>query len=308
DAAVGDLERYLASRDIPYYSVAALAGVKISAESRFANDIALVPFEAVPDSLQKRIYGPRPFDHSPLRPVPSAALLRRTTYPRRHDATLAGGAMIGGLGIPEDLYEAALLLTLAGPSAVAIVGAWFTPEPWVPLGHICSGSAHSNALSVIDQFAQRTLTPEEIEHAIRLHRLYSGLQSTTRNRLAVPLRRFNQALRRSDAIDAAVDLAVSLETLLLGDRTERGEIGFTLRIRAARFLGLDVEDRRNIDRQVRGLYGIRSARAERGPAPASVEAQPTGEFLRGAYRLAARAIERAIENGLPGDWMDVVLG
>jgi len=304
--AVADVERYLSSNDIPYTVVAAIAGVEVSAGCELGGKVRIIPFSEVPDSLPKRIHDHRPLDHWPLRAEPKAALILTTSLPRRHEPHQV--AILGGFGIPQTLYEAALLLTMSGPSAVGIMAAWPTPAEWVPCGHLCGNFAWSSALWGGEPGRSRLLNNEDLDSARTLHQAYLALPSVRRGALEIPLRRLNQALRRVDPVDAAVDLAVALETLFLPEYGPgRGEIGLSLRLRAARFLATGAADRQAVSKLVHGIYRIRSAGAHTGKAPEKAEGLATSELLQRGYDLTVRALEKAIKQGLPDDWNAVLL-
>jgi len=58
---------------------------------------------------------------------------------------------------------------------------------------------------------------------------------------------------------------ISLENLLLGSKKD-SEIGYRFRVRGAHVLGLDLDSRKGIQRQLRDLYTLRSTIVHSGSA------------------------------------------
>jgi hypothetical protein len=129
-----------------------------------------------------------------------------------------------------------------------------------------------------------------------------------REHLRVPLRRINYALRRWSDVDRAIDLGVALEAAFLNDREpERGELSFTIRLRAARFMGLDRESRQRIAKKTGFLYRLRSIAVHSGTIKNERDGQNTHEALKEGVTFAATVLAKQIMSG-PPDWADVVFG
>ena len=121
------------------------------------------------------------------------------------------------------------------------------------------------------------------------------------------MNRLNLSLRRKFPVDAAIDLGIALETLYVSDLPRDATIGFTLRVRASRYLSTGKTERKQVFRALRQLYKLRSRAAHTGEIPVVVDGIPASEVLGECSRLAAQTISRFVRYGEP-DWTDVVLG
>jgi hypothetical protein len=115
-------------------------------------------------------------------------------------------------------------------------------------------------------------------------------------------------MRTGELVDASIDLGVALESLLLSDREpDRGELGFTLRLRAARFLETDPARRRALARLVGAVYRARSTAVHTGQLPDRMDGHTTKALIAEGQLIAARAAQEIIRSGFP-DWQAVVFG
>jgi hypothetical protein len=134
------------------------------------------------------------------------------------------------------------------------------------------------------------------------------LNERMHQRLRVPLRHLNRAQRRSDIVDAAIDFGVAIDSLFLAEREpDRGELGLTLRLRAARLLGSTLDERRSIAKYFSTAYGIRSSAVHAGVVSDKIEGMAARKFLTVGYQYSARAVQMLIEQGEP-DWSQLLLG
>jgi hypothetical protein len=111
-------------------------------------------------------------------------------------------------------------------------------------------------------------------------------------------------MRRPDPVDAAIDLGITLESLFINN-PERGELTFQLRLRAARVLGRDEEDRARVFTLVNELYSVRSAAVHSGVIPTTRGTIP--DLLKAGFELAAQAITTFLQTGEPQDWTKIIL-
>ncbi len=304
--ALEDLKRYLREEKVPYVKIAAVAGIELEQETEFSDGIRLVHFGNVPDSFQKRIVGPRPMDHFPQRLIPTCALVCSVAVEKQYSAAAQTEFTLTVQG-DRNLHDPSLIISTVALWPTAILASWGSPEPWVPCGHLAKGWSASLAID-FGRIHTKRLSRDEIAAAAELYRKYTQLDELRKARVRLPLSRLNQAMRRVSLIDAAIDVCIALETLFLNEEdpgpTERG---LSLRLRAARSLGASLEERGDIYSVIRGAYRIRSAGVHSGKIPDKVEGRPVDEVLNRAFQVAARAITRSIEEGLPDDWTRLLL-
>ncbi len=79
---------------------------------------------------------------------------------------------------------------------------------------------------------------------------------------SIGFERIEMASIRTKPVDSLIDTMIALEALVLsdaGDPRERGEMRFRLSLRIARFLSNSYEERKQISRNVKNAYDLRSA-------------------------------------------------
>ena len=146
------------------------------------------------------------------------------------------------------------------------------------------------------------------EQARSVYYAFARLDEGRKVRLRLAMERLNRAIRRLSPVDAAIDLGIVLEVLFRHDMPDNRELTYQLKLRAARYLGSDYEDRLRIFTLIGHLYGIRSAAIHTGKVPNKTKTRnkPTHEVLDEGFALAARTIVRFIFEGDP-DWERVTL-
>jgi len=297
--AIEDLNRYLTAPLISYHVVMVLGNINVKEPVELANDTRLVPFAEVPDSFWKEEVLEEYKQFAPSL-QPSAGLLHLRSFKRCH-------VPVGQPypPFPKDLYEgvddARLVLTLVGPSAPANLGSWDELPPWVP--HRGSSAGGESPLNMGGCFEKKSY---DWSKAKPIHGKWVRLSAKEKRHLRVPLQRLNTAMRRERGVDSAIDLGIALKAVFLSDREpDRGELGFTLRIRAARLLKADRGSRQELSRLIRTLYEIRSSAVHTGEIPEVIQGMRIHRILGEGYLLTAQAIEHITMNGEP-DWQAII--
>lgn len=297
--AVENLKRYVVDEKIPFVEVLALVGIEVSEGVDLGRGIRLVPFDGVPKSAQKIYFGSGGMYLG--RPAATAALVCTSVLPKHHGEDPLPG-------YPADrrreLVDAWRILTLVGPCAPVQLASWATPEAWVPRNLFITG--HSIGGSEIGPTKETVLSADKFAYAREIHELYAGLSKEMKRPIRIPLERLNQAIRRLELGDAAIDLGISFESLFLSDREpDRGELGFTLRIRVARYLKSSEQERRELARLVQRIYKIRSTAVHTGETLAEVDGIPSKQLLEQGYEVMANSIDKLIRKGIP-DWPSII--
>jgi hypothetical protein len=138
--------------------------------------------------------------------------------------------------------------------------------------------------------------------------------------IAPARRRFVFAGDRSRDDDRLVDLMIAAESLFLSDAgraSERTELGFRLRLRAASFLSTPKWTSRQLFTQFGRAYRVRSAIVHGGEPDAKDVRSPSGEqvqlrdfvdLFEDLMRLALKqSMGAAVTKGFPPDWLELVL-
>lgn len=165
------------------------------------------------------------------------------------------------------------------------------------------------------------VTEEEIAAAKSLHTqfLHPHIDSKSKKILEMALSRWRmakkhekrQARKAENQVDQMIDLGIAFESIYLGGDV-RGELSFTLRIRAAWFLGKNAEERESILREFKVIYDCRSRAVHSGRLDDFVKVgkkpTPLDEFLAMAQNRCADSIKKIIERGGFPDWDKLITG
>ncbi len=326
EAAVLSLEQYTASSFTPGYEILALAGVEIQQNYQVTEDITLVPFSALPLSYAKDALDP-PLLHPEfllsigLSPnyamkyrgqAPKAALIRPIkispkSYPL--DYSLDDQELFR---LDDQLYQVCECMTLIGPSAPLSFAHWTEVDQEVPCSQLL-GSGWSEPVHDVMPTHAYKYNETDLNEMGKLASQFLGLSQGTKDKLRVPLLRMNQALRRTNLADKAIDLGIALEALLLNDRSYQEQITFTFRLRGAWLLGNDLIARSRLMAIFKALYELRSAAVHSGKVSANTKVTGRGKvetrtLLDEGIRLCGDTIRKIISQQEFPDWEDLVLG
>ena len=198
------------------------------------------------------------------------------------------------LAIVENIREAITASTLSEHAAPTVAEAWVEfvdPEiEAASIGHTWQMSRHDG------RHAHHPTTLDE--DMIAWIETYLKLPPKLAAACRVPLQRLNLARRRVNAGDKAIDGCIGLEALLSG--TGSGDLMHKLSIRTALLLGKDLTERREIKKNVKDFYAVRSGMVH-GRSGQAKDEQSAKEGLR----LLLLAIRAVIGTGVvpdPEEW------
>jgi hypothetical protein len=150
-----------------------------------------------------------------------------------------------------------------------------------------------------------TMTPyrlsvSEIQEVITL---YQHLRrSPGRTKLEVALSRFNTSYGRSDYRERVIDLVIALENLF-GEETigQTTEVGYRLRMRVARYLGTNADERKHLKKFISHLYTLRSKIVHGDPKANDEEIQkifkrPLAEVMTELMDIVRRSLRMLLAN------------
>lgn len=168
-----------------------------------------------------------------------------------------------------------------GPLAVdAFVGAWSNGSP--------------------PQIMKYRLKASDVEEVVSTHRALRAFPK--RAKIEVALKRFNDSYRTFDHRERIVDLVIALESLF-GEETvgQSTEVGYRLRMRAARYLGVDATERQQLKKFLTELYSLRSKIVHGDLASTDQLIQkrfgkPLAEVVSETQDIVRRALRRMISN------------
>jgi hypothetical protein len=317
EQTLDNLIRFLTATELPYRATLALGGITPDSACTLGPNITLLPWEELPDSHRKR-ESIAMLINLGVFIMPTAALVRDVTLPRLNvPETAVRPGIITPVAVDyTDLRDALLCIGLVGPVAPYELFTWVEPPEWAPILEIALGTP--SALFHERDRHSRQWPSEGARQVWDLCQKLAQLPTNHRELMRLRMRRLNSAMRRQDPVDAAIDLGITLESLFLND-PERGELTFQLRLRAARVLGRDYDDRVRVFNLVNDLYVIRSAAVHSGHIPSLKQLRnrlrspyksgTTEDLLKAGFTLAAEAITAFLQGDQPQqDWLKITLG
>lgn len=319
--AVQSLDKFLKLDHVPVEGVYALSGVKLPREVELTSDLKLVPFNYIPESSHKSNFiGPvsqiiRYMCGLPPYLQPTAAFVKNyRANPKVLDAPKGTRSLSTDYKDPE-ISDACLWLSLIGDTRPMVVVSWFNVADWVPFSRHSIGGGITyhhpdiSSKTLIHHVAEFTET--DIAKVQELHRKFEALKDTDKSKLRVPLARLNQALRRPQQVDQAIDLGTALEALLISEGT-REQLSLTFRLRGAWLLGDTPYRRVKLYDEFESIYTLRSKAVHSGVLK-PIEKQKkkdivVGELLDRGFDYCRRAIYKIICEGKFPKWESLVLG
>ena len=150
-----------------------------------------------------------------------------------------------------------------------------------------------------------TASETDIHEAMSLYRARKNLSPRFATKLKVSIDRWIKSKANLNKVDTFTDLGIALESLYLEDMPDSGEFRFRLSLRAAWYLGKNLETRQALMRDFRKIYDLRSRAVHTGDIRSEAA---TREFTQRAQDLCLQSIIKIIENGRFPDWNQLVLG
>jgi hypothetical protein len=307
--AVRRFKNALKKTKAPGFHVAALSAPKIDREIRLSNDVALVPFNLLPNSPQKERLWQRQFmrEFGILQP-PSAALVLRTWidplfYSAHGEPLVSADATSSPF---EKLEHTRLCLTLIGPCAPIRLSGWFqfkddTLNELSMAGNTSYPSPPEWAPLMIPK-------PEgfDAKKAQATVRGFSQLKGHDRDKVRRALERLLQTMCRRLPGDAAIDLSIALEALV-GDVGAAGEHTWKVGMRSALLAGENLDVRKEVRDVIKGVYKIRSQVMHDGVVAKNMEHKAIDLVHKGILKTTSILTNVIKRGGLPLSWSDFEL-
>jgi hypothetical protein len=315
EAAVAWLEKVLATRSARGIAVYTLWGFKATDRTRLANDVDLVPFDALPPSRQRAALSEPTFLGTHQRgpgysfsPPTSALVSSVSIDPYLADADVE--MPVESRADLRDRFEAIRHCLAISRRGVVMPGpSWFQYEdPDLEAALLGSGTSFGH-----QEVVPLLVTDEgtvDLQDAAGIVARFLALPDGVRDRARTAMERVHLAFIRSKPADKALELAIALETLLV---ESPGENTFKIALRSALLTSPDPQTRSTNRAMIEAAYRLRSALMHSGKAPS--ECRVRGQSQRPATEVAANATDIAVnvvrriltDGGLP-DWNLVELG
>lgn len=292
-----------------------LAGVSVTKSVKLDNNIHLLPWEDVPDSNEKEIFAPRSprarlgLILSQMRATASSVIRVRSTkrqvlFSSINDAkTVAQDSDINER--TEKIRDVIRCITALSVHAVDMIGSWSRFDR--KIANALSFSGYSQSPTVFEPAlwaASRKPNPLDGKAVAKLFRQFQKMSSPEQKVMRIALDRLNQALRRQNLVDKAIDLGIALEVILLHGINEgdRGEMRYRSSVRGATFLGENKAERAQIFNRLRDTYDLRSAAVHSGVIKSEKRKKSPEKILEEAIRDTADIARKLIDRGSFPDW------
>ncbi|HTF40871.1 MAG TPA: hypothetical protein VK754_09795 [Propionibacteriaceae bacterium] len=304
EQACADLHRFLSTDDFPYTMRVAVSGVFTDHDVQFGPGLWLRADrnKHLPEPLQ-----PKGFFRSLLH-MPMVALIeeRVQKITKRPEQDSSESEFLRASLEADDVLLCLSLVAL--PAVPFLVGLVCQPADWVPFyGYL------DYPRSLESSGHQKRLWKNQTQRAQMIYDSFRSLTPRAKDRIRLPMRRLNTAMRRRDDADSAIDLGIALEGLVLGETDSDKK--YQLGVRCAFLLGDDPDSRHRVYDLATVLYHLRNRGVHRGVLkPDDLKKTPfkgreVRKVLEEGGKLVAEVIERFMENNAQDPaWDSLVLG
>jgi len=268
--ATDKLEAYLNAEEVNYLAVIWVVGLEAESIIRISGNVDLVPISLMPDNSDREYFEQHDFNFLSSGVVkPKAALVARssTTKVLANDPSKEDKKNRARIQSTfQALYNNALLLNLLPELAcIANYSTSYLEEsvPPEPFG----GRGGSRPLQDIAGTHKMTKATTEIMTTHNYSDLLKSFNSLTGKELErwrLIISRLSQAKRRFEIADKVLDLCIAMEMAIMSDHGPAEQLSLTFRLRGARILSNDPDERKKIHDQLKAIYGYRSKVAHSG--------------------------------------------
>lgn len=301
------LTQWESGEPIPFESHIVLEGISVEQPIETPDGIRVVPMPTSSNELSAELPGFLQQDIGIMELAGAAKLLVTNTIRsavfREHDPTMENYE-VGVVSGPQIYSNHSLdllcqSLALATNSSAWWRAAWSECAAWRAFGHT---GTHMSYHSAARSRSKTPIDQETLLYALTLFgRLSDGEGIPPRLSLAIDRWVMSKGGRSLD--DQFIDLRIVLEALYLSD-DDRGEFTFRVALYGAWHLGTDPQDREQISKCLRDLYG-RASRAIHGNTKDYTDKDR--ELLSNAQDLCRKSILKMLDHGRP-DFRSLSLG
>lgn len=304
-----ELNQFLDSDDTEILHVLWVYGVTSDKPIQLQNGICLMPGIEMPDSHEKEKFIEDTTFSQPGKPNPISALTKINRRPKlmsdRPNPKLAQASM----KIERDLYNTAYLMNaLPLVCCMPAFSTTYSPEG-VPLGPFGGSGGGHQILDTIP-YSQTRMRDDDTNILSELFNKFENFSPQMQERFIRALSRLAQAKGRVNAFDAALDLGISLEMLLLDEKNEAQEISLRFRLRGSWLLGKNEEERQELFKTLGKIYACRSEVAHSGTSKTlkNLELKEQSEMLEHHMMVASQIAQKLLLKDTLVPWDDLILG
>jgi hypothetical protein len=315
DLAVDWLEKVLCTKRAVGQRILALWGITVTDIVHLTEELDFIPISNLPESKMKEKVLNFQFERisSPTLPfeAPETALVCKVTidpfiskYPQESQDISNNPYILRENFINEIL----LALTLIGPRTLIRYISWFQFED-VDLEDARLGQEISYSIPEIMPRIIKNYGAWDIEIAKLTINQYLQLKGTIKKKVQIALERLNQAMRRSNVGDQALEVSIALESLLSDGGSENT---YKIGLRSSLLLGGEPKDMLHVRAIVGGTYVLRNALVHNGEANETIKIIGEGkkeskDVVDEAIIICSKIIRRVLELQEIPNWYEFEL-
>lgn len=295
-----------------------LVGVRFSQSATLDDGARLLKWDDVPECMQKAYFqsgkvqvpGVPPAYMFPYREAVASSAIRFQSPKcpvlfKSHKEAKKAHILAKKLSEQDRMVADVLRMITAASAflAVGTVGSWSSFDNSIanrlcPSGYTVRGNMNDSALVKASEnpvvVNSRTIA--------KMYQRFAGMNEGERETLRIALDRISQALREPNLVDKAIDIGIALEVMLLHEMGGgfQGEMTYRTSVRGAALLGKTQNERLEILRAIKRIYGYRSEAVHTGKIKRNN--QQTEKDLGSAIRLCAQIATKVIEYGSFPNW------
>lgn len=307
DSALAELQRFVEQQPRRFWRVIGLAGVDVEGRVEIAPGIHLCHPNSAPASPHLEQWTQNPprknQGHTAGFMCVTAVLMMEETAPVRISANMPTSeelAKSASTGERVKLHQIAQCLPLFGPNAATPFANWTQMEEpstlpafdWLPRGVSSMGEMRTTVHFPFVDDPQR----------VNIIAAHNAQASKDPDSLSLALSRFSQAMRRKKIEDAAIELRIALEVLLVRDKGDDEPKAHLIRQRGALALATTPDERKVISKELGEAYAASSSVVHTG----GFKRANQSEHVRTGLRRCAELLKRFIRKAPPKDWNDIV--
>lgn len=318
EQAISELYNYCKSKEVEVYAVMLLSGLHIQDDDcdgfEFCNGVKLIKGTSAPNrNFAQQIWnGQMGSDGFSFQRI-DGVLIAPYKQEIVHESTIVDEKKAKPpRGINEnipvrELKDAQLCMVLARSikyGIQTIANGTITPDHLPFIGSISGWSVHNTSKPA-------PLSPEiiriQLNQANNILGTFKDLDSDFKEQLTLSIDRLNGFGSGAGWVDKFIDLRVCLESIFLSDDVKT-ETTRTLSLRAAKFLGNDLNEREHIRKIVADAYAATSTAIHTGKlATKTKRDREKNEATDGAAKYAKQAILKLVEHGPVDKWEAIEL-
>lgn len=300
EQAEKDVDKYIKSESYEAYAVMLLANIYIDNEYEFCNGVKLIYAQSLNNKWLAQSVAINSYGHALPLPKTDSILVSPFQHTKHHWPAVGSDEEIPKVDIPlNSLEEVRACLALARPigQGMQSIATGVAVADNVPIINSISGwSLHSFKIPPIAP----SILNLEMNNANDILKKLLKLKNENITKILSQVERLNGFSSGASMADRAIDLRICLESIFLDDGNKE-QLRYTLSLRAALFMGEDLDERKNIVNKIKKAYDVTSTAVHTGQLPTK-----NVELLPEAAELARKAILKIIEIG-DINWQEVEL-